>query len=91
MSQPNPTPGTPFPGPCTSPVFPATQQLTVVDPLCGHLPGEAHDDECAYWRGVALGEYPAPDAYAALDGVVTIPPHLLGLLPLTDTALRSVA
>ncbi|MFF0823017.1 hypothetical protein ACFYUR_21870 [Micromonospora haikouensis] len=33
-----------------------------VDLLCGHLPGEPHDDECAYWRMVALGELPDPIA-----------------------------
>ncbi len=35
--------------------------ITVPDLLCGHLPGDVHDDSCDYWRGVALGEYPAPD------------------------------
>ncbi|MEV0805758.1 hypothetical protein [Micromonospora sp. NPDC050200] len=34
---------------------------------------------------------PHPDAYTAIDGVVTIPPHLLGLAPLVDPALRGVA
>ena len=43
----------PLPGPPTGP--------TVTDSLCGHLPGERHDQTCAYWRGVALGEYPAPE------------------------------
>lgn len=37
----------------------------ITDPLCGHLPGELHDSECAYWRGVVLGEYPPPDVTPA--------------------------
>ncbi|MFY1658543.1 hypothetical protein [Micromonospora sp. WMMD1274] len=48
--------------------------IAVADPLCGHLPGEPHDDECAYWRGVALGQYPAPDG---LPGPVALPPFNL--------------
>lgn len=46
------------------------------DPLCGHLPGEPHDDECAYWRGVALGEYAAPDG-TYMTPVVALPPFNL--------------
>lgn len=84
-----PTPSNPFPVPYpTSPrTFPATQTLTVDDPLCGHLPDERHDDECDYWRGVALGEYPAPDG---MPGPYALPGHLPGLLPLTDPALGGV-
>ncbi|AYF30639.1 hypothetical protein CSH63_24980 [Micromonospora tulbaghiae] len=48
---------------------PAT--IPVADPLCGHLPGEPHDGSCDYWRGVALGEYPAPDG---MPGPVGLPP-----------------
>ncbi|WP_369751374.1 hypothetical protein [Micromonospora sp. ATCC 39149] len=43
------------------------------DPLCGHLPGEPHDDECEYWRGVALGEFPDPDG-AYMTPVIVMPP-----------------
>ena len=50
--------------------------IAIDDPLCGHLPGEAHDDECAYWRGVALGEYPAPDG-TFMTPVVSLPPFNL--------------
>nr|WP_121400092.1 hypothetical protein [Micromonospora sp. M71_S20] len=70
--------------------FPAAAPITVPDLPCGHLPGDVHDDECAYWVGVAAGDYPSPDAYVVTDAV-TIPPHLLGLLPLTDPALRDAA
>lgn len=66
-------------------VFPA-QDLNVVVPdlPCGHLPGDLHDGECAYWFGVASGEYAPPP-------VITLPPHAPGLTPLTDPALREVA
>ena len=55
----------------------AARPVTVDDPLCGHLPGERHDDPvaCAYWRGVVLGEYAPPEvcveqpAGTALGGV----------------------
>jgi len=33
---------------------------TIPDLLCGHLPGDDHDDQCAYWRGVVLGWYAPP-------------------------------
>ena len=48
------------------------------DPLCGHLPGECFgtDPECAYWRGVALGEYAAPDG-TYMTPVVSLPPFNL--------------
>lgn len=64
----------------------AADPITVSDPLCGHLPGEPHDEACAYWRGVAAGEYPPPPEFEPL-----LPPHCPGLLPLPDPALREVA
>ncbi|MFI1197737.1 hypothetical protein ACH4T9_31375 [Micromonospora sp. NPDC020750] len=64
--------------------------LTVADPLCGHVDGDVHDDECDYWRLVAVGELPGPDAYLTA-GVHTLPTHLPGLAPLVDPALRSAA
>lgn len=67
----------------------AAEPITVEDPLCGHLPGEPHDGEvCTYWRGVARGEYPPPEAYME---PVTLPPHCPGLVPLPDPVLREVA
>ncbi|SCL16491.1 diguanylate cyclase (GGDEF) domain-containing protein [Micromonospora pallida] len=40
--------------------------LITVDALpCGHIAGDLHDEECAYWVGVSLGWYPAPEAYLA--------------------------
>lgn len=46
---------------------------TTGDPLCGHLPGEQCDDECAYWRMVALGELPDPDGVYMAPVVVLHP------------------
>ncbi|OKI47202.1 hypothetical protein [Micromonospora sp. CB01531] len=44
-----------------------SQLITLgIDPLCGHLPGHWCDDECAYWRGVVLGEYDAPEGMEAV-------------------------
>ncbi|WP_028183488.1 hypothetical protein [Salinispora arenicola] len=63
----------------------AAEPITVPDLGCGHLPGEPHDEACAYWRGVSVGTYPPPEM------PVTLPPHCPGLLPLTDPALREVA
>ena len=59
------------------------------DPLCGHLPGEAHDDECAYWRGVALGEYPAPDG-TFMTPVASLPPFNLRELAATHTTAAEI-
>ncbi|MEU5945103.1 hypothetical protein ABZ793_06020 [Micromonospora sp. NPDC047465] len=90
MTDPQPIPSGPWQPTVQPTVFPA-QTLTVADPLCGHLPGECEDAvECAYWRGVVLGEYPAPETYM-VAGEVTLPPHLPGLAPLTDPALRGAA
>ena len=44
--------------------------IVVRDLGCGHIAGDQCDDECAYWRGVATGEYPAPETYAE---VITLP------------------
>ncbi|WP_420812828.1 hypothetical protein [Micromonospora zingiberis] len=67
----------------TKTVFPAqTLAVTVPDLPCGHIPGDLHDGECAYWWGVAAGEYAAP--------VITLPPHA-DIPALTDPALREVA
>lgn len=41
--------------------------------LCGHISGDQCDDECAYWRGVALGEYAAPDG-TFMTPVASLPP-----------------
>lgn len=74
----------------SAPTWPLTAdaaEITVLDLGCGHLPGESCDEACAYWRGVAAGEYPPPEAYMP----VTLPPHCPELLPLTDPALRGVA
>ncbi|MEU4777500.1 hypothetical protein [Micromonospora sp. NPDC023633] len=99
MSQPSqptpqPRPTTPWSNPPQvpprGPSYFTADPITVPDLPCGHLPGDVHNDECAYWIGVAAGDYPAPDAYVVTDAV-TIPPHLLGLLPLTDPALRDAA
>lgn len=62
----------------------AADPITVPDLGCGHLPGEPHDEACAYWRGVATGEYPPPEFEPIL------PPHCPGLAPLPDPALREV-
>lgn len=70
----------------TQTVFPAQ----VLDLPCGHIEGDVHDDECAYWRGVARGDYPAPEAYMQTTPV-TLPPHAAGLVPVVDPALRSAA
>jgi hypothetical protein len=88
---PMPTPR-PLTGPATGPTAwpPAAPEMTVPDLLCGHLPGEGCDDECAYWRMVATGELPGPDAYL-VDGVHILPPAAPGLAPLTDPALRGWA
>ncbi|WP_431892731.1 hypothetical protein [Micromonospora haikouensis] len=72
-------------GPDLAPVFPA-QTLTVADPLCGHVDEESHDETCTYWRMVACGELPGPEAYL-VDGVHHLPPHLPGFAPLADPAL----
>lgn len=71
----------------TWPLMADAAPITVPDLLCGHLPEEVCDDSCAYWRGVAAGEYPPPEAYME---PVTPPPHRPGLAPLTDPALRGV-
>ena len=84
----------PLPVPTAPNVWPATAPaatITVPDLGCGHLPGERCDSACDYWRGVAAGDYPSPDAYKATGAVVVLPPHLPGLTPLTDPALRGVA
>lgn len=108
-TRPQPTPANPFPippqlpprGPQVAPeatFFPAqTLPITVLAYPCGHIEGDLHDEACAYWSGVATGEYPPPEAYLgglSPDGdmePVTLPPHCPGLAPLVDPALREVA
>ncbi|GIJ10765.1 hypothetical protein ACFFMR_19045 [Micromonospora andamanensis] len=58
-SQPLGIGGEPLPG--------RNAPITVPGLACGHIEGDLHDDECAYWRGVASGEYAAP--------VVHLPPY----------------
>lgn len=60
MTSPWPNPA-PLPGPPS----------TVPDLGCGHLPGECpNSQECAYWRGVVLGEYAPPTRWSVTaDGV----------------------
>ncbi|MGC5033039.1 hypothetical protein [Micromonospora sp. DT229] len=79
---PNP-PQIPPGGPTAWPATSTAEPITVPDLPCGHLPGDVHDDQCAFWWGVAGGEY--------ADPVITLPPHAPGLTPLTDPALREVA
>lgn len=69
----------------TEPVFPA--RSTPLD-SCGHLPGDLHDRECAYWRGVAAGDYPAPDAYPVDDLLQVIRTPIVQPAPQIDRALR---
>ncbi|MEW2474648.1 hypothetical protein AB0875_12735 [Micromonospora gifhornensis] len=84
MTQPVGTPQGPWHPTQQPTVFPAqTLDVTVPDLPCGHIPGDAHDDQCRFWWGVAAGEFAAP--------VITLPPHAPGLTPLTDPALREVA
>lgn len=69
-----------------APVFPAQSAPLNVD--CGHLPGETHDGACAYWRGVAAGDYPMPDAYPVDDLLQSIRRPIVQPAPQIDPALR---
>ncbi|MEU5549232.1 hypothetical protein ABZ738_05635 [Micromonospora sp. NPDC047793] len=88
-------PPQPLPGPWqprTTPVFPAqTLTVTVPDLPCGHLDGDLHDGDCAYWAGVAEGVYPPPESYLAGGEYAHLLPHAPGLAPLVDPALRGAA
>ncbi len=66
---------------------PEATGVTIGGDDCGHLPGEAHDGSCAYWAGVARGEYQPP----AWGSVVVLPVHAPGLAPLRDRALDGAA
>lgn len=57
--------------------------------LCGHLPGEQHDEECAYWGYVATGELPPPPGMEDLLAAIRRP--LITPAPVVDPALRGAA